>query len=140
MKNQPGTMKNQPGSMKPTLRTQLEKVIIFRDKQTDKQTDRSFFWAKLILSLMIFFFCNRKFQACDRRFQMFYFVVIFVVESADVLEKASICRSFSRLATAPPFSHLLTIHLSKACFLGICLCLCNCISPFSGIKTLCLQS
>ena len=36
MKNQPGTMKNQPGTMKPTSRTQLEKVIIFRDKQTDR--------------------------------------------------------------------------------------------------------
>ena len=79
MKNQPGTMKNQPGTMKPTSRTQLEKVIIFRDKQTDKQTDRRFFWAKLILSLMVFFFCNRKFQACDRRFPKFYIVVIFVV-------------------------------------------------------------
>ena len=36
MTNQPGTMKNQPGTMKPTSRTQLEKVIIFRDKQTDR--------------------------------------------------------------------------------------------------------
>ena len=34
MKNQPGTMKNQPGTVKPTSRTQLEKVIIFRDKHT----------------------------------------------------------------------------------------------------------
>ena len=35
MKNLPGTMKNQPGTVKPTSRAQLEKVIIFRDRQRD---------------------------------------------------------------------------------------------------------
>ena len=53
MKNQPGTMKNQPGTVKPTSRTQLEKVIIFRDKHTAPIIYRLSLLSKLSSGLVI---------------------------------------------------------------------------------------
>ena len=50
MKNLPGTMKNQPGVvhsgygwLQVVIGDFKEKVIIFRDRQTDKQTEPSYY-------------------------------------------------------------------------------------------------